>query len=126
MGIENVLVYGLVYRPHHPRRRNTDEAYFDAHTGKWLNVLKKINADRIKREQIESLEKARRDELWRRNSAERKGLADGLAKGRDEGRQQRNELIRMLLQSGVDAGEIARRLNLPVEEIEKLIASDSR
>lgn len=100
-----------------------------------VQELRKINADRIKREQIESLEKARRDELWRRNNAERqgladglaKGLADGLAKGREEGREEERRLIiQKLLTAGNTPTQISSMLGIPIEEIEKLMVTDSR
>jgi len=75
---------------------------------KAVGVLKELSADERTRMLAEAREKARRDEVSRRNRARREGREEGIKIGEERGREEGHKDILKLLKSGKSADEIIR------------------
>jgi predicted transposase/invertase (TIGR01784 family) len=87
-----------------------------------LQEMIRVSSDDMIREILEMREKARMDEDSRLWHAEQKGIEEGKAKGKVEGKQERNiEIVRNLLNINMPVEQIALVTGLSVEEIQKLM-----
>ena len=91
--------------------------------------LKRLSQDEEIRRIYEAREKAIMDEFSRNKSAEEKGRRQGLQEGRREGmekgiqvgkQEEKTQIVKQMLQSGLDNTIIANCTNLSMEEIEKI------
>jgi predicted transposase/invertase (TIGR01784 family) len=91
-----------------------------------IKSMRQALADKEFREMINFREKARLDELYRRNqdlaAAEMKGKLEGLQKGKLEGKLEgKLNVAARMLKSGLKPEQIADFTGLNLEEIQKLI-----
>ena len=97
--------------------------------GNAVKRLWNLSEDDYIREQMEAIEKQRRDQVARENDARaegmEKGRVEGMEKGRvegmEKGRAERNkEVARQMLKEGVDISMICRYTGLTEKEVEAL------
>ena len=87
---------------------------------KALTALDLINQDREARRLYEIREKARHDEVSMLSGAREEGMAKGRAEGKAEGRA---EVVRAMLDRGIDVKDIADMTGLTVDEVHRIKGS---
>lgn len=110
----------------------------DEYIGEAYEVLQRLSADELKRLEYETRQKAIRDYNTQMNSAERRGIQQGIEQGRKQGIEQgrkqgieqgrrqgakdeRCSIIKKLWGKGTSIEEIADLLDMKAEDIEVLI-----
>ena len=78
-------------------------------------------AEKRIRQELEAIEKGRRDRLWLINSARREGLAEGLEKGIEKERALSKKIIQMYFKEQKSIEEIAAELGVSLEEVNDLV-----
>lgn len=102
----------------------------DEYIGEAYEVLQRMSADELKRLEYETRQKAIRDYNTQMNSAERRGIQQGIEQGRKQGIEQgrrqgakdeRCSIIKKLWGKGTSIEEVADLLDMKAEDIEVLI-----